>query len=136
MTDETVYELYAIRYAGNPRRHRGHNFILADDPERLEPMDYFSWVAIGPDGAIVIDTGMRQAKALQRGYDYARPPHTVLPLLGVDPASRPDCCADPYALRPYWQFGRVPQRPFPCPSGGDGVCHGSPDGQAMVSSGL
>lgn len=87
MTDETVYELYAIRYAGNTRRHRGHNFILADDPERLEPMDYFSWVAIGPDGAIVIDTGLREAKALQRGYDYVRPPHAILPSLGVDPAS-------------------------------------------------
>ena len=85
-TDAPIYELYAIRYAGNARRHRGHNYILADDPERLEPMGYFSWVAIGPAGAIVIDTGLRREKALQRGYDYAGPPHTVLPSLGVDPA--------------------------------------------------
>ena len=85
--DATVYELYAIRYAGNPLRHRGHNYILADDPERLDPMDYFSWVAIGPTGPIVIDTGMRQDKALQRGYDYVRPPHAILPALGIDPAA-------------------------------------------------
>lgn len=79
------YALFAIRYCGNERRHRGHNYILADDPERLEPMDYFSWVAIGPAGAIVIDTGMRRDKALQRRYDYGRAPHEVLPALGVDP---------------------------------------------------
>ncbi|WP_158747839.1 N-acyl homoserine lactonase family protein [Acidisphaera sp. L21] len=85
--DATIYELYAIRYAGNPRRHRGHNYIMADDPERLEPMDYFSWVAVGPSGAIVIDTGLRREKALQRGYDYVRPPHAILPSLGVDPAA-------------------------------------------------
>lgn len=85
--DATTYELYAIRYAGNARRHRGHNYILADDPERLEPMDYFNWVAIGPAGPIVIDTGLQQDKALERGYDYLRPPHATLPTLGVDPAA-------------------------------------------------
>ena len=85
-SDEATYELYALRYAGNARRHRGHNFLLAEDPERLEPMDYFSWVAIGPGGPVVIDTGLNRQKALQRGYDYDRAPHELLPLLGVDPA--------------------------------------------------
>ena len=81
-----MWELFAIRYATNPGRHRGHNFILADDPGRIEPMDYFSWVAKGPCGSVVIDTGMRREKALARGYEYGRAPHEVLPELGIDPA--------------------------------------------------
>lgn len=82
-----VFELYAIRYATNPARTRGHNYILADRPDAVEPMDYFSWLAIGPGGPVVIDTGLLQAKALARGYTMPHTPMDGLRALGVDPAA-------------------------------------------------
>ena len=80
-----VFELYAIRYATNPARTRGHNYILADRPDTLEPMDYFSWVAVGPGGPVVIDTGLFRAKALARGYAMPHTPMDGLRALDIDP---------------------------------------------------
>ena len=34
MTDQQTWEIYAIRYATNPRRVRGQNFILDLDPDQ------------------------------------------------------------------------------------------------------
>src|SRR5690242_3784643 len=79
------YELYAIRYATNPTRTRGQNFIFEAEPDVLQPMDFYSWVAIGEAGTFVIDTGMAKAKAEKHGHTYLRSPIDGLRSLGVEP---------------------------------------------------
>jgi glyoxylase-like metal-dependent hydrolase (beta-lactamase superfamily II) len=79
------YELYAIRYATNRKRTRGQNFIFEAQPETLQPMDFYSWVAIGEAGTFVIDTGMARAKAEKHGHEYLHCPIDSLRLLGVAP---------------------------------------------------
>lgn len=80
-----VWDVYAIRYATNPRRVRGQNFILEERP--LEPLtlDFFSWVLIGADRAIVVDTGMAPEKAAKHGHDFLASPVDALRALEVDP---------------------------------------------------
>ena len=46
------FELYAIRYATNRTRTRGQNFIFEAQPAALQPMDFYSWVAIGEAGNV------------------------------------------------------------------------------------
>ncbi|WP_449235068.1 N-acyl homoserine lactonase family protein [Azospirillum doebereinerae] len=83
--DDDVYEIYGIRYATNQNRYRWQNIILGGNPNQLEPMDFFSWVVIGAERTIVIDTGMSREKAAQHGFDYLRDPMDGLRALGVEP---------------------------------------------------
>lgn len=79
------YEIYAIRYATNRTRTRGQNFILETQPDVLQPMDFFSWVAIGEAGTFVIDTGMARIKAEKHGHEFLHSPVDSLRNLGVKP---------------------------------------------------
>ena len=79
-----VYEVFAIRYATNPRRLRGQNFILEKRPTELMPMDFFSWVLVGKHRTIVVDTGMDPEKATKHGHDFLVSPIEVLRELGVE----------------------------------------------------
>jgi glyoxylase-like metal-dependent hydrolase (beta-lactamase superfamily II) len=79
------FELYAIRYATNRTRTRGQNFIFEAQPAALQPMDFYSWVAIGEAGTFVIDTGMAKAKAQKHGHEFLHSPIDGLRSLGVDP---------------------------------------------------
>ena len=81
-----TYELYAIRYATRAGQRREH-FIDGDPHDGPMPMDYFAWVAIGPDGAVVIDTGFGEEVAVRRGRTFLRCPIETLSALDVDPAS-------------------------------------------------
>jgi len=80
-----TYEVYAIRYATNPRRVRGQNFILEERPTELLTLDFFSWVIIGDGRAVVVDTGMAPDKAAKHGHDFLISPVEALRRLGVDP---------------------------------------------------
>lgn len=79
------YDLYAIRYATRDGR-RDENFMGGDPHHGAMPMDYFVWVAVGPSGTIVIDTGFNAEVAKRRGRDFLRCPVQSLSLIGVDPA--------------------------------------------------
>jgi glyoxylase-like metal-dependent hydrolase (beta-lactamase superfamily II) len=84
---ESVYELYAIRYATNPRRRRGENLIhLAggDDPNRRMPLDFFFWAAVYGDGVVLIDTGSSRQVCATRGHDFIQHPAEGLARLGLD----------------------------------------------------
>lgn len=82
------FELYAIRYATNRKRRRGQNFILEARPDEPLTLDFYSWVAIGPAGTFVIDTGMARAKAEKHGHEFLHCPIDSLRDLGVDPAGQ------------------------------------------------
>lgn len=84
-TQGPTYEVYAIRYATNPNRKRGTNFILEDRPTEPLTMDFFSWLIVGDGRSIVVDTGMDPAKAARHGHEMLANPVDVLRKLGVDP---------------------------------------------------
>ncbi len=79
------YQVYALRYATRAAR-RAEHFIGGDPHDGPMPMDYFVWVAIGPDGAVVVDAGFTAAVAARRKREFLRDPVDALGLLGVDPA--------------------------------------------------
>ncbi len=78
-----VYALYAIRYATRQARRRDH-FIGGDPHDGPMPMDYFLWVAIGPDRTVVIDAGFTAEVAAQRKRTFLCDPVAALKLIGVD----------------------------------------------------
>jgi glyoxylase-like metal-dependent hydrolase (beta-lactamase superfamily II) len=80
-----TYELYAIRYATRPARRPEH-FIGGDAHDTPMPMDYFIWVAKGPERSFVIDTGFTREMAEQRKRIYLRDPAESLSLVGLDAA--------------------------------------------------
>jgi glyoxylase-like metal-dependent hydrolase (beta-lactamase superfamily II) len=77
------YEVYALRYATRDAQRRDH-FIGGDPHDGPMPMDYYTWVAIGPAGAFVIDTGFTAEMAKARKREFLRCPVDSLKLLGVD----------------------------------------------------
>lgn len=77
-----VYELYAIRYAMRPST-RSANFLGGDPHDAPMPMDYFIWLAIGPDGPVLIDTGFTGEVAAKRKRTLLRTPAEGLAALDV-----------------------------------------------------
>ena len=62
------YEVFALRYGTRDARSSSH--FLGGDPHDVPmPMDYFVWVAVGPDKTFVIDTGMTQEDAIHTCSD-------------------------------------------------------------------
>jgi glyoxylase-like metal-dependent hydrolase (beta-lactamase superfamily II) len=77
------YELYAIRYARRDARRTDH-FIGGDPHDGPMPMDYFVWVAVAAERAVVIDTGFTAEVAGARKREFLRCPVDALKLVGVD----------------------------------------------------
>jgi glyoxylase-like metal-dependent hydrolase (beta-lactamase superfamily II) len=80
------YELYAIRYATRAAQ-RAEHFIGGDPHDAPMPMDYFTWLATGPAGTFVIDTGFNAATAAARKRSLLRCPVETLKHFGVAPES-------------------------------------------------
>ena len=80
-----MYEVYAVRFATNPARMRGQNFI--SDPNPLQPhvMDFFCWLIVGAGQAIMVDTGTKQSTIEKHGLTFIRSPTDALTALGFDP---------------------------------------------------
>ena len=76
------YEVYAIRYATRAAK-RSDNFIGGDPHDGPMPMDYYVWVAIGPERTFLIDTGFNAEVALTRKREFLRCPIESLKLVGV-----------------------------------------------------
>jgi hypothetical protein len=77
------YEIYAIRYATRAALRRD-NFIGGDSHDGPMPMDGYAWVALGRNGAFVIDTGFTAEMARARKRSYLRCPVDSLALLGLE----------------------------------------------------
>ena len=85
MSNDPVYEVYAIRFATNPKRLRGQNFIADANPLEPSVMDFFCWLIVGGGKAIVVDTGTKQGVIEQHGLTFIRSPTEALSALGFDP---------------------------------------------------
>ncbi|WP_158968210.1 N-acyl homoserine lactonase family protein [Chachezhania sediminis] len=81
------YQIYAIRHGVNTVRIRAQNFINDPDPAALLQMDFYSWVLVGPDRTVVVDTGMKVETAARYGHTPVMAPPEALAQLGIDPAS-------------------------------------------------
>jgi glyoxylase-like metal-dependent hydrolase (beta-lactamase superfamily II) len=82
MNDGATYEVFAIRFATNPARLRGQNFI--SDARPLEPhaMDFFCWLIVGEGRAIMVDTGTKQSVIEGHGLSFIGCPTEALAALG------------------------------------------------------
>ena len=76
------YEVFALRYGTRDARSSSH--FLGGDPHDVPmPMDYFVWVAVGPDKTFVIDTGMTQEDAIERKRTFLCCPADTLSEVGI-----------------------------------------------------
>lgn len=114
-----TWDLYAIRYATNPRRLARDNFIAAsgDPHDAAMPMDFFVWCAVKDGRAVVVDSGADAATCAARGNDFLRCPAESLAAIGVD-ATRVE---DVVSTHLHWDhagnFGKFPRARFhaqPC----------------------
>jgi len=83
MRADPVYEIYAIRYAHHDRSAK-ENFIETDIHDLLQPLDYFVWAIIGPNGTFIVDTGFDVAMAKKRGRRLTKPLRDGLNAIGID----------------------------------------------------
>lgn len=111
MTDLPIYEVFAIRYATREGR-RANMFIGGDPHDGPMAMDYFVWVAIGPDRSFVIDTGFSAEVAAKREREFLRCPIASLSLLGVDPAAVQDVILTHLHYDHVGNFDRLPAATF------------------------
>jgi glyoxylase-like metal-dependent hydrolase (beta-lactamase superfamily II) len=105
------YEIYAIRYATRDARRSDH-FIGGDPHDGPMPMDYYTWLAAGPAGAFVIDTGFTAEMAKQRNRTFLRCPSKSLSLLGVEPGGVKDVILTHMHYDHVGNFHRFPNARF------------------------
>lgn len=110
-TDNPIYELYAIRYATRGGQRRDH-FMGGDPHEGPMPMDYYLWVAVGPERTFVIDAGFTEEVARQRGRTFIRCPVDALSLLGVNPDAVEDVILSHLHYDHVGNFHRFPKARF------------------------
>jgi len=82
----TTWKIYGIRYTVQPSRPGHMTFMFGSPEEETGGLDYYSWVLVSNDRAIVVDTGAAEAKVKRLGRDWLAPPTEALKRLGVDPA--------------------------------------------------
>lgn len=89
MTDEPIYEVYALRYA-EARRVAGDVFLSRDPHDAPVDMDYFVWLVRAEDRQILVDTGFGPEAAAARKRGLLRTVDTALLEFGVDPGAIED----------------------------------------------
>lgn len=83
-----IYDLFALRWATNPRRMRHQNFMgyHGDAHDSPMPIDFFVWVAVGGGRTVLIDSGSDRHTCARRGHDFLCCPAEGLACLGVGAA--------------------------------------------------
>ena len=83
MSSTTPYEVYAIKYAHNPKPTRSAVFLGGDPHDGPMPLDYFIWVIRGQGRTYVVDVGFKQSVAQRRGRTIERGPDEALACMGL-----------------------------------------------------
>lgn len=81
---EDTHEVYAVRYAHHDRQSP-ENFIGGDPHDVLQPLDYYVWAIVGPQGTFVVDTGFDAAMAKKRERTMLKPVGEGLKAIGIAP---------------------------------------------------
>jgi glyoxylase-like metal-dependent hydrolase (beta-lactamase superfamily II) len=81
------FEVYALCY-GTRSGYRGEHFLgYGADSAEAHPTAYYVWLAVSPEHTVVVDAGIRAARAREvPGLDYVEPGR-LLGALGVDPGA-------------------------------------------------
>src|SRR3954447_16621425 len=82
MNESRPYEVYAVRY-GHHARNASENFVGGDPHDGPMPLDYYVWVAVGPERTFLVDTGFTAEVAATRKREFLRCPIEALGLVGV-----------------------------------------------------
>jgi glyoxylase-like metal-dependent hydrolase (beta-lactamase superfamily II) len=85
MSNDT-HEVFAIRYAHHDRMS-SENFLRGDPHDILQPLAYFIWAIVGPQGTFIVDTGFDQGMAGKRGRVLIKPIDEGLRALNIAPDS-------------------------------------------------
>lgn len=80
-----TWKIYGIRYTTQPSRPAHRTFLFGEPDEETGGLDYYSWVLISDNRAIVVDTGAAEHKMRALGRDWFGTPSAALKRLGVDP---------------------------------------------------
>ncbi|MCE2491696.1 MAG: N-acyl homoserine lactonase family protein [Alphaproteobacteria bacterium] len=83
MSNPQPFEVFGIRYA----RHEGWPipvYFERTSGRDTMVMDFFCWVAIGPERTVFIDTGFDADEGRFRGHEFLRCPADTLSELGAD----------------------------------------------------
>jgi glyoxylase-like metal-dependent hydrolase (beta-lactamase superfamily II) len=89
MSDDGVYEVYALKYAERDAR-RAEHFLGGDPRDGPMPMDYFVWAIVGADQTWVVDTGFGAPDAERRRRRLLRSAGEALATVGVNAATVTD----------------------------------------------
>jgi glyoxylase-like metal-dependent hydrolase (beta-lactamase superfamily II) len=91
LSEQGIWEVYALKYATTEQRLRRDNFITAPDlHDAPMPIDYFVWAIVGAGRAFVVDTGFEAREAARRGRVLTRTPAEALATIGIDAAVQTD----------------------------------------------
>lgn len=83
MSAPQPFEVYGICYA----RHAGWpipTYFERKSGQDTMVMDFFCWVAVGPERTFFIDTGFNAEEGASRGHEFLRCPTETLQALGID----------------------------------------------------
>jgi glyoxylase-like metal-dependent hydrolase (beta-lactamase superfamily II) len=78
------YKIFAIKYATRDARRADH-FVGGDPHDGPMPMDYFTWVIVGPERVFLVDTGFTAETASRRKRNFLRCPIDSLRHLDIEP---------------------------------------------------
>ncbi|WP_370962527.1 N-acyl homoserine lactonase family protein [Amycolatopsis sp. cg9] len=83
----SVFEVYALCY-GRRTGFRGEHFLGYDGESAApHPTAYYVWLAVSPEHTVLVDAGIRAARAREvDGLEYVEPVR-LLAALGVDPGA-------------------------------------------------
>jgi glyoxylase-like metal-dependent hydrolase (beta-lactamase superfamily II) len=82
---ESVYEVYALRYARHQSRRAYQNFVIGDGHDWPMPMDYNVWIIVNQFRVVLVDTGFGERAARSRGRILDVDPMVALKQLGINP---------------------------------------------------
>ena len=80
---ESLWEVYAVKYADRNNRTRFESFMFDPLHEQPHPMDYFVWVLKSESRTILVDTGYDAEEAERRGRPILRHPVQAIGALGL-----------------------------------------------------
>ncbi len=87
MSDNSTYEVYAIKYAETGVRTRGDSFIFDDQHDVPHEMDYSIWVIRNDQRTILVDTGFNSSEGARRDRPIIIEPAEALAQIGINPAN-------------------------------------------------
>lgn len=84
ISDDGVYEVYALCFGHAPERRVHDNFLRRDMHDGPMPLDFNVWIVRNAHRTVLVDTGFGQRAATERGRRIDFDPVDALGRLGID----------------------------------------------------